>query len=97
MKKRSKPSLPLLIGFSLLVYVLSYAPAIRYSYGPDFNLYIKNGSAMIDPPMSWIRTNVYVPVEWLIDKTPLRRPLLLWADLWNVRRSVEFVSECRRL
>ncbi len=28
--------------------------------------------------------DLFVPVQWLIDNTPLREPLISWASLWNV-------------
>lgn len=69
-------------------YVLSYAPAYRlqlwdidglnsFQSVPD-QLFIEQKSA-----------GVYAPVVWMIDKTPLREPLLTWAAAWGVRRHLE--------
>lgn len=35
------------------------------------------------------RVMVYFPVQWLIDETPLREPLLAWAQCWHVREELE--------
>jgi hypothetical protein len=46
---------------------------------------------------------MYGPVDWLIDHTPLRGPLLSWAGLWGVRDAFDlteierFLREQRRL
>jgi len=57
----------------LLAYVLSYAPAVRFG--------------LESPPFDY-SIAAYKPVEWLIDETPLRRPLFLWTDVWGVRDEV---------
>ena len=74
----------LVIGAILLsvTYVLSYAPVYRY--------FAENVAA--EPSGVW---RVYVPVEWLIDRTPLRSPLLAWADLWGVAFELDSASEAR--
>jgi hypothetical protein len=33
---------------------------------------------------------VYGPVDRLIDETPLRKPLFLWARLWGVETEFEY-------
>jgi hypothetical protein len=38
---------------------------------------------------------IYQPVDWLIDNTPLQRPLFWWADLWRVE-DVFLYSQFRR-
>ena len=57
------------------VYVLSYAPVVRYCIPPPVRGFEK-------PPV--ITVAIYRPVEWLIDYTPAKTPLLWWADLWGV-------------
>lgn len=56
------------------VYTLSEAPIVRL--------------AGVTPHGGWWR--LYSPVDWAIDNTPLREPLLSWARLWSVE--VEFVG-----
>lgn len=56
---------------SLLVYLLSYAPLLRYSAPND----PVTGSFFYRSPV------VYRPVEWLTLNTELRKPLLGWAKL----------------
>jgi len=59
----------------LLLLFLAYP----LSYAPAIRLGLRphNGSIA-----------VYKPVEWLNDETPLREPLLMWADVWGVRKWV---------
>jgi hypothetical protein len=40
---------------------------------------------------------IYRPVEWLIDRTPLGGPLLLWSVLWGVRDEMETDYGAREL
>ena len=60
---------------AFVVYVLSYAPVVRFSNGHRL-AYISEFPA-------------YEPVDGLIDWTPLREPLLVWADIWQVRGNFE--------
>lgn len=36
--------------------------------------------------------NAYRPVYWMVVETPLRDPLLRWADVWGVRREFQWSS-----
>jgi hypothetical protein len=68
-------------------YSLSYAPAYRWKYGAD------TAGALgipIDPEMP-----VFRPVEWMIDKSPLRSMLLAWSDVWGVGSSFRRDTELR--
>jgi len=56
-----------------LLYVLSYAPVVRWTRNPS-PLVASDGS----------RFPVYKPLDWLIDNTPARNLLFRWADLWGV-------------
>jgi hypothetical protein len=47
-----------------------------------------------DPPSRMC--GAYIPVEWLIDHTPLDEPLLWWAELWGVEPRQSFESICRQ-
>ena len=63
----------------VVAYPLSYAPVVRWKLdGPTAQGYfyplIVDGA---DYP-------VYKPVDWLIDNTPLDRPLFAWASRWGV-------------
>lgn len=84
---RTKPSLTSLVafGFCLLpiVYVLSYAPIVRFSEGPDRWFEVKE-----DYPL-------YHPVDWLIEQTPVREPFLGWAGIWGVRDRFQWAMELR--
>ncbi len=109
-KPKTRPSPTSLVAFFLIVapvvYVLSYAPVVRVcgrtvEYDPDipfpsgtFNVDIpdyQSGVTLENPSLY----PAYQPVHWLIDHTPLREPLMLWADLWGVRYAFE-VSEIER-
>lgn len=40
--------------------------------------------------------DLFVPVQWLIDHTPLREPLIAWASFWNVPvETLEVASNLR--
>ena len=68
----------LLVLLLLVVYVLSYAPVVRYCVDPGASAH-----------------GIYRPVEWLIDETPVREPLLVWAQPWGVRSQLEMDSLIR--
>ena len=69
---------------TICVYVLSFAPVYRWNIDDQNSL---------TPVGRW--RVLYKPVEWLIDATPLREPLLVWAEWWNVRSFVETDSHFR--
>lgn len=78
---------------SFVVYPLSYAPLQRLVNGPD-KAYPRDGFSFsgaagvfqkryrLPPRGGW--EAVYLPSRLLIDRTPLRGPLLLWGGLWGV-------------
>ena len=41
--------------------------------------------ATVKAPIHGDDLTIYKPVDWLIDETPLREPLLWWAGVWSVR------------
>jgi hypothetical protein len=88
---RRKPVLPnIVLAVVLLVpvYVLSYAPALR----------LMHSRVVVDHPfMETVIPHVpgYAPVEWLIDNTPMREPLLRWGDLWGCGDDMRFSSDFR--
>ena len=86
---RTKPSRTSLVAFAMIagpfLYVLSYAPVVRICDGPDpeppeFVALYSSFFVEKDPEYP-----LYVPVDWLIDNTPLETPLFIWAECWNVR------------
>lgn len=62
-------------------YVLSYAPVYR----------MKTESGMLGGIAG------YQPVEWLMDETPLRDPLLRWASVWGVDDEMAWDCAVRHL
>ena len=76
--------------FSALVYVFSYAPVVRMKN--PFILYSGTDYKGFSPTSGSIDGHnlpLFRPIDWLIDETPLRRPLLWWAELWGVRDCFE--------
>lgn len=63
--------------FLPFLYVMSYAPVCWCMPTAESNGYV------ISPPCRHI--TAYRPVVWMIDRTPLRQPILMWADVWGVR------------
>lgn len=76
----------LLCGGIIVVYVLSYAPVYRVEM-------VRQNS----PTPLGVWRSAYAPVDWLIDNTFLREPLLRWSELWNVRAFLESDSHGRKL
>jgi hypothetical protein len=72
-----------------VLYVLSYAPYIRYRHGasgyPDFSGLPESALALYDFDADWSSGTHrgFAPVERLIDETPLAAPLTLWARVWG--------------
>lgn len=89
---------PLLIVALLTCYVLSYAPYIRWRWeGPTpvssgFMGQHYDYEATLPPAPT-----VYRPVDWLIDNTPLDRPLRWWAEQWGVREYFQVTQMLRFL
>jgi hypothetical protein len=76
-----------------LVYVLSYAPYIRYQYGPSIE-YETDGYVCVlydfeDEYFSRNNHSLYAPVEWMTDNSTLGKPLKFWAGLWDARDKIE--------
>lgn len=65
------------------IYVLGYAPLEK-----------ARRTAALPVPAAMM--DLYVPVQWLIDQSLLREPLLQWADLWGMRVSFELASSWRK-
>ncbi len=96
------PRIPLLVNLTraivvmlvpVVLYVLSYAPAYRWQMhrcGPW------DGQSPGSANPEWVLESVYWPVEGLTDHTPLREPLILWADLWGSGRAIRGDSVMRQ-
>ena len=77
-----------------LLYVASYPPYMRLSYGadpppPDPNewctLYFRS-----DEWENETRHVAYAPVEWLIDETPAARALFWWAEVCGAAHKTRY-------
>jgi|SaaInlStandDraft_2_1057019.scaffolds.fasta_scaffold261088_2 hypothetical protein len=66
-----------------VAYPLSYAPYVRYRQTQPISMQ----SRLFGGPGE---THVFGPIDWLIDTTPLRKPLFLWARVWGVESDFEF-------
>ena len=88
-----------------LVYVLSYAPVVKAckrtvetAEYPFTAIWV---SFSVSPVMVHREAAdgsiypLYSPVDWLIDSTPLRKPLFFWAEIWGVRDAFEFGNRRR--
>jgi len=73
-----------------VLYVISYSPVYalskKYVYSRS---YTRNTEKYI---ANW---DMYSPVNYLIDNTPLRAPLFTWASLWGVERDFRIGSITR--
>ena len=72
-----------------VLYVMSYAPLVRFREGadsPDSSLLLSGVGSSLYYVYNKTEYPLYRPVDWLIEETPLDTPLLIWADLWGVRR-----------
>ena len=80
------------------IYALSYAPYMRWRFGTDPDEATKGFMWQPDPEYVLGKAPaVYAPVEWLIDETPMKQPLLSWAQLWGVQWKVGVNSGHRQL
>jgi hypothetical protein len=92
-----------------VLYVLSYAPMYRLKYGQPLRIQTHAALRLVhyappglpatvraQEPRDWVPLACYAPVDWLIDGTPLRHPLIWWAGVWDVREWVESDSRTRK-
>lgn len=86
-----------LVFFAVMVlYPLSYAPVVRVqreTWKPT--AHPLSSSVVSFYVIDSSTSAVYKPVDWLIDETPLREPLLWWAEVCGVRGSFEFSALVR--
>ena len=85
------PAVGVLLGLAVL-YVLSYAPACRLARGADVHYHTSDQRIVFARPLNW---TMYRPVEWVMDRTPLARPLYWWGDVWGCGSSMRAYSEGR--
>ena len=71
-----------------VVYVLSYAPVVKWK-GPYAIHNPHNGPIVFAYPVDGTHLPMYRPVDCLIDETPLREPLLIWAGVWGACEAFE--------
>jgi hypothetical protein len=105
--KSRKPVLLNVVLASVLLavlYVLSYAPVVRFVLTSEED----PGLAVVEFPDGEVNVvgrrpydgrvvAAYRPIDWLIDNTPLRAPLLWWADRFDMRFEFETASLSRSL
>jgi len=85
--RRAAPRVILpVVGCVLVLYLCSYAPMYEWQMQRQNTAY---------PSGAW--RHFYRPAEWLIDHTFMRQPLLSWANLFGVRRSLVTESYFRRM
>jgi hypothetical protein len=95
----AKPRKPLLVNLTWagilvlpVMYVLSYAPVVRWEYSR-----LSTIDHLVGLPMDGSDLPLYAPVDWLIDHTPLRRPFFWWAGVFGVRQQFELSATYRHL
>jgi hypothetical protein len=74
-----------------LLYVLSYAPVMQMTatHSPPSSFHPPQERYLSDSYLYHTHHRSYAPVRWLTASTPLREPLLMWADLWGMREILE--------
>jgi hypothetical protein len=85
--------------FGPVLYVLSYAPCVRL-LGGGFEVSSTpiGGGMTINRVEHWGDGRdypAYQPVDWLIDNTPLQRPLFWWAGLFGVEPEFRLAAALR--
>ena len=99
-----KARTPLLVNSTLVavlllgLYPLSYAPVVRLCGGvtfaeTDYCTFIP----LIESYGDGTAYPVYMPIDWLIDHTPIRHPLFAWAKLLGVEGDFEIAHRHRAL
>jgi hypothetical protein len=81
----------IVLGAILLLYVLSYAPVMQMTatHSPPSSFHPPQERYLSDSYLYPTHHRSYAPVRWLTASTPLREPLLMWADLWGMRDVLE--------
>jgi hypothetical protein len=88
--------------FIVLLYPLSYAPVAKLwitvrGYQASSQLSRASGRHVgyLIIAVDEDDLPIYRPVDWLIDHTPLRTPLLIWAEMWGMRYKMENAARFR--
>lgn len=78
-----------------LFYLLSYPPylSMRYEKPGPVTIGVMGAHYNFDDDY-FAHSNhaFYAPVEWLVDHTPLEKPITAWATVWNVNDKVQLDS-----
>ena len=77
--------------FVVVVYPLSYAPFVRL----QIEHRTADGSFLFGGPFDASMFPFYQPVDWLIDNTPLKKPLIAWAHVWGVGDEFQSSADSR--
>ena len=82
-----------ILGFVAVpsLYCLSYAPLLQLWLGAHGD----RGNTPLMGLKLWQLDDLFVPVQWMIDNTPLRQPLLWWAGFWDVPERLTDASASR--
>ncbi|MDZ4685649.1 MAG: hypothetical protein SH850_11340 [Planctomycetaceae bacterium] len=69
----------------------------RYHVGVGYKYIVERRSPVPNAKKVWnlLDRYYYLPVLWLIDRTPLQSPMLKWAAVWDVDEQVEADSVFR--
>jgi hypothetical protein len=98
--ERSPNGFPAVTAIALVgavVYILIYAPVIRYRNGPDSLRGTGGVMVCIEFEDSFFETpSFYRPLEWLIDQTPCGKLHQRWANVWHVEDTCYRQSDHRR-
>lgn len=101
-RDRSSTVLPAVIGTGVLaaiVYVLSYAPVIRYRNGADLSTMDFGGAIIcVQFDDSYFETPIlYRTVEWLLDETPCYKLHRCWERVWQIENHCSTLRSKRLL
>jgi hypothetical protein len=78
----------------VIAYPLSYAPVMRFKLEQSS---LSPMRSHLHPPIDVTELPIYQSVDWLIDNTPLRKPLIAWAEFWGVEDEFCFKEQFRAL
>ena len=74
---------------------MSYAPIVRWESERQSSEAARNGE-FYGITVDGTALPAYKPIDWLIDNTPLDKPLFVWAQLWGVAFEFEAASQTRQ-
>ena len=79
----------------VVAYPLSYAPVVRWESRRLVAEGVRDGVFYFST-IDGTNLPAYKPVDWLIDNTPLDKPLFAWARVWGVAFEFETGSDSRQ-